>query len=61
MCAIGYYTYKGDDQADYTTYYIADEYGYRPVGDHLHPSIKKLLLEVEDRAERYEKEQGFAK
>ncbi|XP_040170323.1 endocuticle structural glycoprotein SgAbd-3-like [Anopheles arabiensis] len=31
----GQYTYQGDDGKTYSISYIADENGYRPVGDHL--------------------------
>uniref|UniRef100_A0A182IQN8 Uncharacterized protein n=1 Tax=Anopheles atroparvus TaxID=41427 RepID=A0A182IQN8_ANOAO len=31
----GQYTYQGDDGKTYTVTYIADENGYRPIGDHL--------------------------
>lgn len=43
MCAVGYYNYVGDDNKEVTTYYIADEYGFRPVGEHLHPQIVRML------------------
>ncbi|XP_049537843.1 endocuticle structural glycoprotein SgAbd-3-like [Anopheles darlingi] len=31
----GQYTYQGDDGKTYSVTYIADENGYRPIGDHL--------------------------
>lgn len=51
MCVVGYYSYVAPDNKEYTVFYIADEYGYRPVGEHLHPALAKLIKDVEATAE----------
>lgn len=50
--AEGYYAYKGDDGKEYSVQYIADENGFRAVGDHLPTPVplpeenQKLIAEV---------------
>lgn len=68
--AEGYYSYKGDDGKEYSVQYVADENGFRAIGDHLPtpPSLpeenKKLIAEVYARPtskydeEEYEHEEG---
>lgn len=47
MCVTGYYTYLGPDNKEYMVYYTADEYGFRPEGDHIHPEIVNLLKDLQ--------------
>lgn len=50
--AEGFYAYKGDDGKEYSVQYIADENGFRAVGDHLPTPVplpeenQKLIAEV---------------
>lgn len=47
MCVTGYYTYLGPDNKEYKVYYTADEYGFRPEGEHIHPDIARLLKHLQ--------------
>lgn len=71
--AEGYYSYKGDDGKEYSVHYVADENGFRAVGDHLPtpPALpeenQRLIAETYARPtskydeEDYEHEEGQQK
>ncbi|XP_050513561.1 larval cuticle protein LCP-30-like [Diabrotica virgifera virgifera] len=45
----GFYQYTGADNRVYNVEYTADENGFIPKGDHLHPVLQKAILETLNR------------
>lgn len=39
----GYYKYTGPDNIIYNVQYTADDKGFIPIGDHLHPALQRAL------------------
>jgi len=51
----GSWSYIGSDGKEYSVEFVADELGYRPIGDHLHPAHREAQRQARQLAENRER------
>ena len=51
----GRWSYIGSDGKEYSVEFVADELGYRPIGDHLHPAHREAQRQARNLAENRER------